>query len=202
MEFVFNEMSGCVISGADGSGKSSILAMIAQALDKDQNTKLYVYEEKPFIEKLCKNAVIMHNPDEAEKVIAALDKEYADRDDDSIGRIVLCLDEFFLLYQDLTQEAADILEAIARGGAERGMYIYITCTAVGLSKFKLAHVSLFAELLNGGNAIIAGGELKSYKAFDDLHQEENMSFSEHEGAMIHYNRVTPMMLGMPQEVQS
>lgn len=200
-EFAYNKMNGCVISGADGSGKSTILAMIAQALDEDTDTKLYVYEEKPLIEKICSNAVIMHNPEEAEKVIAELEKEYVDRDEDTEGRIVLCLDEFFLLYQDLSDEGAKVLEAIARGGAERNMYIYITCTASGLSKFMTAKVSMMTELLSGGNAIITGGSLKDYTAFNALHREDNMSFKAHEGCIIHNSKVIPVMFGKPKEAQ-
>ena len=201
VEFVYNEMSGCVIAGADGSGKSSILAMIAQALDKDTDTKLYVYEEKPLIEKLCTNAVIMHNPEEAEKVIAELDKEYSQRDEDTKGRIIICLDEFYLLYQDLTKEAADILQGIARGGAERGMYIYITCVSSGLSKFVTAKDPVMKELLNGGNAIATGGSLREYTAFNNFHREDNIHFGAHEGAIIHNNKVTPVIFGRPQEVK-
>lgn len=199
VEFVFTEMNGCIISGTDGGGKSTILAMIAQALDKDSNTRLYVFEEKPLMEKICKNAVIMHKPEEADKLLAELDKEYSQREENNNDRIVLCLDDFLYLYHDITQESADILEAIARGGAERGIYIYTACSFVALAKFKLTRVAVFNELMKWGNAIIAGGNLKDYHTLKELHREENISFGEHEGCMIHDNTVTPMIFGRTQE---
>ena len=195
--FVFSEMNGCVISGGQGAGKSSILAMIAKALSKDPDTALYVYEEKTFIEKLCPGAKITHKPSEADTFIAGLAKEYEQRDEDSKGRIVLCIDDFYNFYQDITQESADILEAIARGGSERKMYIYVAISSKGLSQFNSWEVSLMKELLNGSNAIVTGGNLKEYLAFKNLHREDNILFGSHEGCIIHDGNVIPLMFGQP-----
>ncbi len=198
VEFVFSEMNGCVISGAQGAGKSSILGMIAQALSKDPSTALYVYEEKTFIENLCPGAKITHKIPEADTFIAGLAKEYESRDEDSTGRIVLCIDDFYSFYQDITQESADILEAIARGGAERRMYVYVAVTSKGLSQFDSWQVPLMKELLNGGNVILAGGSLYEHVALKKLHREDNMLFGSHEGCMIHDGKVTPILFGQPE----
>ncbi len=197
VEFVFSEMNGCVISGGQGAGKSSILGMIAKALSKDPDTALYVYEEKTFIENLCPGAKITHKPSEADTFIAGLAKEYEQRDEDSKGRIVLCIDDFYNFYQDITQESADILEAIARGGSERKMYIYVAISSKGLSQFNSWEVSLMKELLNGSNAIVTGGNLKEYLAFKNLHREDNILFGSHEGCIIHDGNVIPLMFGQP-----
>lgn len=197
VEFVYTDMNCCIISGVDGGGKSSILGMIAKALNDDPKTKLYVYEEKPFIEKLCPNAIVMHNPDEADATIAKLEAEYSDRDEDSEGRIVLCMDNFYEMYLDITQESADILEAIARGGADRGMYMYAACSAKGLITFGFGDVSLITEMTKSGNAIVTGGELQDYGLFKEYHREEEMSFGEHEGCMIHDGEVSAMLFGKP-----
>lgn len=197
VEFVFSEMNGCVISGGQGAGKSSILGMIAKALSKDPDTALYVYEEKTFIENLCPGAKITHKPSEADTFIAGLAKEYEQRDEDSKGRIVLCIDDFYNFYQDITQESADILEAIARGGSERKMYIYVAVSSKGLGQLSSWGVSLMKELLNGGNAVAAGGSLKEYLAFKNLHREDNMMFGSHEGCIIHNGNVIPLMFGQP-----
>lgn len=197
VEFVFSEMNGCVISGGQGAGKSSILGMIAKALSKDPDTALYVYEEKTFIENLCPGAKITHKPSEADTFIAELAKEYEQRDEDSKGRIVLCIDDFYNFYQDITQESADILEAIARGGSERKMYIYVAVSSKGLGQLSSWGVSLMKELLNGGNAVATGGSLKEYLAFKNLHREDNMMFGSHEGCIIHDGNVIPLMFGQP-----
>ena len=144
----------------------------------------------------------MHKPEEADKVIAELESEYADRDEDSKGRIILCIDDFYNFYQDITQESADILEAIARGGPERGMYVYIACSAKGLGQMYSWEVPLMKELLKCGNAIITGGSLREYEAFKNLHSEENILFLKHEGCVIHNTKVVPLMFGKPEGVQA
>ena len=202
VEFVFSEMNGCVISGTYGGGKSSILAMIAQALSKDSNTALYVYEEKAFIENFCPGAKVTHDYNEADSIISELAKEYEKRDEDSTGRIVLCIDDFYNFYQEITQESADIIEAIARGGSERGMYVYVSISSKGLGQLSSWGVSLMKELLNGGNAIIAGGTLREYQALKNLHREDNILFGKNEGCIIHDGKVTPLMFGQPEGAQN
>lgn len=198
VEFIFSDMNGCVISGSYGAGKSSILGMIAKALDKDSDTALYIYEEKTFIENLCPNAKTAHKPEDADSFIAELAQEYEKRDEDSKGRIVLCIDDFYNFYQDITQESADILEAIARGGSERGMYIYVSVSLKGLGQLSSWGVPLMKELLNGGNAVAAGGSLREYLAFKNLHREDGILFGNHEGCLIHDGKVTVLRFGKPE----
>ena len=197
VEFVYEAMNGCIISGTFGGGKSSILAMIAKALNDDPKTRLYVYEEDSFIEKFCPKATVVHKPEEMDEIIAGLDTEYADRSEDSEDRIVICIDNFYNLYQDITQESADILEAIARSGPERRMFIYTVCTSKALSTLGMSDVPLYLELMKYGNAIVTGGSLKEYREFNGFHREDNIAFGSHEGAMIHGGRAVHMMFGMP-----
>ncbi|MBQ7544320.1 MAG: type VII secretion protein EssC [Synergistaceae bacterium] len=197
VEFVYEAMHGCIISGTFGGGKSSILAMIAKALNDDPKTRLYVYEEDTFIEKFCPNAKVIHKPEEMDEIIAGLDAEYSERSEDSEDRIVICLDNFYNLYQDITQESADILEAIARGGPERKMFIYAVCTSKALSTLGMSDVPLYSELMKYGNAVVTGGTLKEYREFNAFHREDDISFGSHEGALIHGGRVVNLMFGMP-----
>ncbi|MBQ7220146.1 MAG: type VII secretion protein EssC [Synergistaceae bacterium] len=198
VEFVFEEMNGCVISGAYGGGKSNVLGMIAKALEKDENTTLYVYEEKTFIEKLCPKAKTMHKPEEADEAVKVLADEYEKRDYDSKGRIVFCIDDFYNFYQDITQESADILEVIARSGADKGIYIYAACSTKGMSVMGGGGAPLFSELLKRGNAIVTGGGLGECQAFKTFHQEGDMFFGKHEGCIIHSGKVTELRFGRPE----
>ena len=200
VEFVFRSMNGCVITGTNGGGKSSILGMIAQALDKDPNTALYVYEEKIYLEKLCPNARIMHTPEDADKVLQELADEFDKRRYDEKGRIVLCIDDFYTFYQDITQESADALEIIAERGAIKGIYIYVSCSARGVSILNTAETPLFRKLLAKGNAVITGGRLRDYTALRAVDYSDDMTFSEHEGVLIHSSRVIPLRFGLPQGV--
>ena len=201
VEFLFDEMNGCIITGAYGAGKSSVMGMIAQALAKVPDTRLYIYEEKTFLENLCPGAKTVHKTAEADAFIAELAKEYEKRDEDSKGRIVLCIDDFYNFYQDITQESADILEAIARGGSERGMFVYLAVSSKGLGQMDSWGVPLMKELLNSGNAVVAGGSLREYQALKPLHSEDNMLFAKHEGCIIHDAKVIPLMFGLPEGAQ-
>ena len=53
VEFVYKDMNGCIITGTEKGGKSSILGMIAKALNDDADTKLYVYDREVLPE--CRN---------------------------------------------------------------------------------------------------------------------------------------------------
>ena len=191
--FSYSNMNGCIIAGDKGSGKSTILAKIAQAASKAPYTRVYVYEDKPFIEKLCPDAVIMHTPEEADNVLDKFFEEFLQRSYSPEDRIIFCIDDFMKFYLDITQESADILEAIARGGKDRCVYIYVTCTNIELIKFSAAKVQTFTELIKNGNAIITGGRLNDYDVLRELHQSDDMTFAEHQGAVIHNNTVTPVM---------
>lgn len=200
VNFSFRAMNGCIISGTYGGGKSSILGMIAQALGRDEKTKVYVYEEKPFIETLCPNAKTVHTIEEADAMILDLADEFDKRDEDSEGRIALLIDDFYMFYQDISQKSADILESIAQGGLDRNMYLYITCSTKGLSKFGFGTVKLFKALLAGGNAIVTGGRLGEYQAFKSIHPDEDISFGKYEGCMIHDNKITVVRFAKPEGV--
>ena len=179
----------------DSFGASVGIFRIAKALDNDPDTSLYVYEENTFIEKFCPNARTMHKPEDADKAIDELAGEFDKRKYDSKGRIAICIDDFYNFYQEITQESADVLEVIAERGADKGIYIYVSCTTKGLSV--LGNTPLFQKLLARGNAIVTGGTLGECQAFKGLHQSGNLYFGNHEGCMIHDNRVTELRFGQP-----
>ena len=193
VDFVFKDMNGCVISGTDGGGKTNVLASIARALGKDDKTKLYIYEEKSFLENLCPNATVAHDAKKADEIVGELAAEFDNRDDDSEGRVVFCIDDFAKFYNGISQESADILDNIASGGTDRGVYLYIVCDTSGLAKMSLFKVKLFETLLANGNVVVVGGNMASYKAFESLHRNKDLHFAEHEGCVIHNNKVTSLV---------
>ena len=92
---------------------------------------------------------------------------------------MLCIDDFYNFYHDITQESADILEAIVRGGSERGMYIYVAVSSRGLETLSGWDVPLMKELISKGNAIITGG-------------------INYEGCITHNGEVVRVMFGQPE----
>ena len=192
VEFIFNDMNGCVITGEDGCGKSNILGFIAKALGKDSKTQLYIFEEKTFIEKLCPNAKTVHDAKGADEIVAEVAKEFDKRNDESEGRIVFCIDNFAIFYSFISQESANILDTIASGGADRGIYIYTACDRAGLAKMSIFRIKLFENLLVNGNAIVTGGNLRDYNALSSIHRSDNIVFAKYEGCLIHNNKVTVM----------
>ncbi len=196
-EFSFRDMNGCIISGRPKSGKSTILALIAKAARKASNTRLYVYEEKTFIGKFCPDAVRMYNHTDMDNVIDKLCEEFLRRSYDPEDRIILCIDDFLSFYIRISKVSAEILEAIARKGSDKGVYMYAACSTAELENFRTLNIPVFRELLRNGNAIVTGGSLKDYPAFSRLHQSADMTFAGHEGAMIHLNNITPVVFSRP-----
>ncbi len=194
VDFVFKDMNGCVISGADGGGKSNVLGFIAQTLSKDEKTKLYIYEDKVFLEKLCPNAKTAHDAKAADEIISELASEFDNRDDDSEGRVVFCIDDFANFYKGISKESASLMNNITQGGADRGMYFYIACDVKGLAKMHTYKVKPFMNCLANENAIAVGGSLGECQAFRNLHSDENIVFAPYEGCMIHKSKVVHMKI--------
>ena len=194
VDFVFKDMNGCVISGTDGGGKSNILGFIAQTLGKDSKTKLYIYEENVFLEKLCPNAKTAHDAKTADEIISELAKEFDSRDDDSEGRVVFCVDDFAAFYRGISKESASLLNNITQGGADRGIFFYIACDVKGLAKMHTYKIKPFMNCLANENAIAVGGSIGEYQAFRNLHSDENLVFAQHEGCMIHKGKVIQMKI--------
>ena len=185
VEFVFADMNGCVISGSDGGGKTNILGFIVKTLNNDKNTKLYVYEEKSFLEALCPNAKTVHDAVGSDGVISEIAAEFDARIDDSAGRIVFCIDDFMTFYRGISNGSAKILETLTRDGADRGIYVYLACDAKSLAKLHTFKVKPFMNCLVNENAIFAGGTLGDYQAFKGMCRETEISLAEHEACMIH-----------------
>ena len=193
-------MNGCVISGTDGSGKSSILGIIAHALDEDPDTTLYVFEKNSMIEKLCPNAKIAHDDKSSDAIVAEIAQKFDERDEDSEGRIVFCIDDFSEFYEDISQKSADTLDIISESGPDRGIYIYSACSNKGLAKLELHHIKLLINLVSYGNAIVTGGELNDYRAFSGIHKSDNVKLGEHECCMIHNSKTEVIKTAKPEGV--
>ncbi len=189
VEFSFNKMGGCIITGTDGGGKSNVLGLIARTLAKDEKTKLYIYEDKPFLENLCKGAKVVHDGKGTDEIMIELEQAFNERDDESEGRIVLCVDNFLKFYEDMSEDSAKILNAITEGGADRGIYTYITFDSKGLAKTYTYRVKSFANCLVNENAIVVGGNLASYLPLQSLHSGENLTFAKYEGCIIHNKKL-------------
>lgn len=197
VEFVFKDMNGCVISGKDGGGKTNILGFIAKTLHNDPDTKLYIYEKEgdTFLEKLCPNAKTVHDAAGVDSVVAELEAAFDDRDEDSEGRIVLCIDDFNHFYSAISNENVNVLSNIIQGGADRKMYFYIACNTKGLARMFTFKVKPFMNCLMNGNAIVAGGSLIDYQPFSGMYPTgEQLSMGEHEGCIIHSNKIHAIRL--------
>ena len=196
--FIFKNMNGCVISGTDGGGKSMILAMIAHALNEDPDTTLYVYEKKDMIEKLCPNAKVAHDDKSSDTIVAELAQKFDERDEDSEGRIVFCIDDLDVFYEDISQKSADILDVLSESGSDKGIYIYSACSKNGIAKLDLHHIKMFINFMSYGNAIVAGGELADYGAFSGIHKSDNIKLGDHECCMIHNNKTEVIKTAKPE----
>lgn len=197
VEFVFSDMNGCVISGKDKGGKTNILGLIAKTLHNDDNTKLYIYEKpgETFLEKLCPNAKTVHDTKGVDGVAAELEAAFDDRNEDSKGRIVFCIDDFNYFYSAISNENVNVLSNIIQGGADRGIYFYITCSTKGLERMSMFKVKPFMNCLINGNAIVSGGSMLDCKAFEKLYPaSEQPIMGEHEGCMIHGGKIRSLRL--------
>ena len=189
VDFIFNEMNGCIITGIDGGGKSNVLGLIAKTLAKDEKTKLYIYEDKPFLEKLCPGAKVAHDGKGTDAIMSELEQAFNEHEDESEGRIVLCVDNFLNFYEDMSEDSAKILNAITESGADRGIYSYIAFDAQGLAKTYTYRVKSFMNSLVNENAIVVGGSLASYLPLQSLHSGDNLTFAKYEGCIIHNKKL-------------
>lgn len=194
VEFVFSEMNGCIISGPEGSGKSNLLGLIVNAASQDLNTKVYIYERKTFLENLSMASITAHTPQDADEIISELADEFDNRIDfgQIYDRIVFCIDDFPEFYRGISQQSADILDTLTRSGGERGIYIYIVCSPDGLSSMHIFRINAFENCLMSGNAALTGGKLGDYTAFNDIHRNIELTFSDHEGCLIHDGEITTL----------
>ena len=196
-EFVFKDMNGCVISGSNGGGKTNVLGFIAKTLHNDPDTKLYIYEKEgsSFFEKLCPKAKVVHDAAGVDGVVDELAAAFDERDEDSKGRIVLCIDDFNYFYSVIANENVPVLSNIIQGGADRGIYFYITCNLKGLERMNMFKVKPFMDCLMRGNAVVAGGSLSECGAFEKMYPTgESAILGENEGCVIHKNKITVVRL--------
>ena len=197
VDFIFRDMNGCVISGKDGGGKTNVLGMVAKALDNDAGTTLYIYEKagSTFLENLCPNAKTVHDEAGLDEVTAELEKAFDERDEDSDGRIVFCIDDFSEFYSAVTNESVALLANIIDGGADRGIYFYIACDLKGMAVMDSFKIKAFMNCLKNGNAIVAGGSLMDCGTFMTLYPTgEEVLMGDHEGCLIHANKITHVRL--------
>ena len=197
VEFVFRDMNGCVISGKDGGGKTNFLAFIARTMNNDPDTTLYIYEKEgdSFLEKLCPNAKTVHDAAGVDGVVAELETAFDERDEDSEGRIVFCIDDFNSFYGAISNDNVNVLSNIIQGGADRGIYFYVTCPLKGLSRMFMFKVKPFMSCLLNGNAVVAGGSLLDCQAFANMYPTgEQPVIGENEGCIIHGNAITTVRL--------
>lgn len=211
VKFVFKDMNCCVISGATGGGKSTMLAVIARALAENPQNKLYICCRNEMFEKLCPGAVISHTSKENDEIISELAKEFDSRDENSEGRIFLLIDDFDMFYEGdskssgdilqerenpqpavedegISQKSSDILNIISQSGPDKGMYIYIACPNDCVSRMYSYDIELFSGFLTYGNAIVLGENIEDYEAFSAMHKSYNIQLSANEGCMIHNER--------------
>ncbi|MBQ3653089.1 MAG: hypothetical protein II954_01575, partial [Synergistaceae bacterium] len=192
-EFVLEEMNGCIISGTDGGGKSSVLGVIAKSLNDDKFTRLYIYEVKKFLEPLCPRVVAVHDAEGADRMLAEIAGEFDSRIGETGERIALCIDDFMTFYRGISEESAKILETLTRDGAARGIYVCIVCDAASLAKLHVFKVKAFMNCLTNENAIIAGGSLGDYPAFSGMWRGTDIHMGEHEGVIVHNKRAVEVV---------
>jgi len=84
--FDINEMNGCVVSGAPGSGKTNILGWIALALSKDPATTVYIYEQGENLQAVVgggseahPSTIITHNGADFDEIAQNIFDEYNQR---------------------------------------------------------------------------------------------------------------------------
>ncbi len=198
VEFVFRDMNGCVISGKDGGGKTNVMGFIAKTLGNDPDTKLYIFEKEgnTFLENLCPNAKTVHDAAGVDGVVAELESAFDERDEDSKGRIVFCIDDFNYFYSAISNENVNVLNNIIQGGADRGIYFYLTCNLKGLERMTTFKVKPFMSCLRNGNAVVAGGSLSDCRAFENMYPTgEKPVIGEYEGCIIHGGKITALKLG-------
>ncbi|MCL2461980.1 MAG: type VII secretion protein EssC, partial [Defluviitaleaceae bacterium] len=189
-EFIFNQMNGCVITGAPGSGKTNALGWLVAALSEDAETSLYIYEKSSFLQALCggaENAHIAHEGAEFDKFIEEINDLYNDRIKSNAGspRLAVCIDSFTKFYEEISDETANMLNVIIQNGAGRGIYVYVADNKGALSRFANLSVKTFTLCLEKGNAIVLSGRLGEYGMLNGLYDTDAGLPGRHEGYIIH-----------------
>lgn len=196
VDFTFSEISTCVISGKSDEGRSNVLSLIINALSREVKGKVYLYEKDEKISTSYPECITVHNASEADELISDFADEFDRRSNDdeseNYERIVFCIDDFLGFYRGISQESADILETLTRSGSDLNIYIYMVCSVEDLAFLNTFRntVKPFDNCIKKGNAIIVGGNIRDYIAFNDLHNETDIKFSDNEGCIIHRNKVT------------
>ena len=198
VEFILSEMSTCIISGISDKAVRNVFLLIINAISREFNNSVYIYEKENEISSLYPDCIYVHDPDESNSLISQIADEFDRRSQDyentNFQRIILCIDDFLGFYRGISQESADILETLTRSGSDFNIYIYIASNINDLAfldTFK-SSIKPFENCLNKGNAIIAGGNIREYSAFNNIHQETDMIFSELDGCLIHAGKVTSL----------
>lgn len=195
VDFTFSEMSTCVISGKYDDSRSNILSLIINALSHEAEAKVYLYDKDEKISPLYPECITAHNASEADELISELadefDRRSNDDDNENYRRIVFCIDDFLGFYRGISQESADILETLTRSGSDFNIYIYMVCSVDDLAFLNTFRntVKPFDNCVKKGNAIVVGGNIRDYIAFNDLHNETDIKFSDNEGCIIHKGKV-------------
>ena len=198
VEFILSEMSTCIISGMSNESVKNVFLLIINAISKNFDNSIYIYEKGNEISSLYPDCIYVHDPDESNSLISQLADEFDRRNQDyentNFQRIIFCIDDFLGFYRSISQESADILETLTRSGADFNIYIYLASSIEDLAFLDTFRSSIkpFENCLNNGNAIIAGGNINEYSAFKNMHQETDMIFSESEGCLIHAGKVTSL----------
>ena len=170
--------------------------MIINALSREVKGKVYLYEKDEKISTSYPECITVHNASEADELISEFADEFDRRSNDdeseNYERIVFCIDDFLGFYRGISQESADILETLTRSGSDLNIYIYMVCSVEDLAFLNTFRntVKPFDNCIKKGNAIIVGGNIRDYIAFNDLHNETDIKFSDNEGCIIHRNKVT------------
>lgn len=188
VDFVFAGMNGCIVSGAEGSGKTNALGLILRALGQDPGTTLYLYEQGTFLEGLCPGAHVAHDGPSSDALLSELAEEYDRRSDEGgdyrDARIVLCIDGFPAFFEGISEDSLTGLDVIIRNGAEQEMYVYISGDEDGLGRLHAFLVRPLESCLARGNAIALGWSLKDHTIFSEFHRHEDVSLPEREGCLI------------------
>lgn len=185
-DFAFREMNGCVISGLPGSGKTNLLGLLANALDKREGTRLYIFEKGSFLQALCSNTKVFHDGENFDALLTEVGEEYDLRSENGNDSpmIAFCIDDFTQFYEEISDESAGILDRIVRYGAEYGIYVYVAGDKTGMERFHNLSVKLLENCLAGGHAIALGGKLKDYGIFTGFFTGDDVVLGLHEGAFI------------------
>ena len=198
VEFVFSEMNTCIISGKSREAIKNVLSLIVNAVSREFDNSVYIYETGDEIKSLYPDCIYVHDSEGANALISQIADEFDRRcnDDEATNfqRIIFCIDNFLGFYRGISQESADILETLTRSGADFNIHLYIFSSSEDLAFLNMFKDSIrpFNNCLNNGNALIAGGSINEYIAFNNLHQETDMIFSDSEGCLIHAGKVTAL----------